>query len=153
MCEIDYGTLLRYPEVYENKRNAEMRCKELQRKKSENPKSVSDSEIVSAQGDLLEANKAYNIVWNEINLLKMVAERERQRKIREQSGVYQSLLDILDAYWLSVPEEMIVDIDLHFVNADGEEQFKTLVWTNSEYEDKVKRFRMLEEEREKGGWY
>lgn len=81
------------------------------------------------------------IIQDEMNLGKIVAERERQRKFREQSSVYQSLLDILDVYWLSEPEEMIVEIDLHFVKANGEEQFKNLVWTNSKYEDKARSFR------------
>lgn len=81
------------------------------------------------------------IIQDEINLGKMAAERDEQKRMWEQSSVYLDLMDILDAYWLSEPEEMIVEIDLHFVKANGEEQFKNLVWTNSKYEDKARCFR------------
>lgn len=46
---------------------------------------------------------------------------------------YQRILEILEDYWITEPEEKEVVVDMHFLNANGETQDKHLVWRNPKY--------------------
>lgn len=48
----------------------------------------------------------------------------------ENEFAYKRLLEILSDYWLAVPDEYAVKISMDFVNADGESQFKQIIWYN-----------------------
>jgi hypothetical protein len=41
---------------------------------------------------------------------------------------YQRLMEILDDYWLSEPDEAYVSIDMEFLKSDGQYQQKRIVW-------------------------
>jgi hypothetical protein len=43
---------------------------------------------------------------------------------------YQRLMEILDGYWLSEPDEAYVSIDMEFLKSDGQYQQKRIVWWN-----------------------
>lgn len=43
---------------------------------------------------------------------------------------YQRLMEILDDYWLSKPDEAYVSIDMEFLKSDGQYQQKRIVWWN-----------------------
>lgn len=43
---------------------------------------------------------------------------------------YQRLMEILDDYWLSEPDEAYVSIDMEFLKSDGQYQRKHIVWWN-----------------------
>ena len=46
----------------------------------------------------------------------------------KQSREYKRILEILDDYWLSQPEEEKVVIEMYFKHQNGEEQHKTILW-------------------------
>ena len=52
----------------------------------------------------------------------------------QNSWQYQRLLEVLDDYWLSEPDELIVSIHVDFVKADGQTQTKDFYWVNPNYE-------------------
>ena len=52
------------------------------------------------------------------------------KKIWKDEYEYKRLLEILDAYWLTEPDEERVHILLHFRHKNGETQDKSLVWQN-----------------------
>ena len=43
---------------------------------------------------------------------------------------YQRIVEILEDYWTSEPNEALVEIDMKFVHANGEWQSKTICWFN-----------------------
>ena len=43
---------------------------------------------------------------------------------------FQRLMEILDDYWLSEPDEAYVSIDMEFLKSDGQYQQKRIVWLN-----------------------
>ena len=45
-------------------------------------------------------------------------------------------MQILDDYWLTVPDEKRVEIKLTFLKADGQTQEKTIIWNNPKYTQK-----------------
>lgn len=49
---------------------------------------------------------------------------------------YQRILDILEDYWLTEPDEEYVKVDMYFRKKNGEEQGKTIIWTSEEYREK-----------------
>lgn len=46
---------------------------------------------------------------------------------------YQRILEILDNYWITEPDETEVVVDMHFLKANGETQDKHIVWRNPKY--------------------
>ena len=48
----------------------------------------------------------------------------------ENSYEYKRILEILDDYWLSEPEEVSVRVEMHFEHADGQKQDKVIEWHN-----------------------
>lgn len=52
------------------------------------------------------------------------------KKHWEDSYAYKRLMEILDDYWLSVEDEQLVEIEMHFEKADGQTQDKKLIWRN-----------------------
>ena len=48
---------------------------------------------------------------------------------------YHRLLEILNDYWLSVPDEKKVTIEMCFEKANGEKQYKTVIWRNERSKD------------------
>lgn len=57
---------------------------------------------------------------------------------RRHSYEYQRILDILEDYWLSEPDEEKVMVWMYFRKSDGQEQAKRIVWTSDEYKEKYK---------------
>lgn len=47
-----------------------------------------------------------------------------------KSFEYHRILEILEDYWLSQPNEETVEVTLYFKHKNGEEQRKTIKWTN-----------------------
>lgn len=47
-----------------------------------------------------------------------------------KSFEYHRILEILEDYWLSQPNEEKVEVTLYFKHKNGEEQRKTIKWTN-----------------------
>ncbi len=45
---------------------------------------------------------------------------------------YRRILEILSDYWLTVPDEKRVVVEMHFEKANGEKQEKRIVWKNTE---------------------
>lgn len=59
------------------------------------------------------------------------------KKIWKDEYVYKRLLEILDAYWLTEPNEAAVNIMLHFRHRDGQTQEKVLTWRNPNMQDGI----------------
>lgn len=57
---------------------------------------------------------------------------------------FQRLMEILDDYWLSEPDEAYVSIDMEFMKSDGQYQQKRIVWWNPNM-DSEKTSAMLKE--------
>lgn len=55
---------------------------------------------------------------------------------KKTSAAYQRIMDILYDYWLSVPDEEYVQINMYFRKADGQEQEKKIVWASPECQKK-----------------
>lgn len=51
----------------------------------------------------------------------------------KKSEHYQRIIEILDAYWLSEPDELKVRVNMDFIKANGETQRKSIVWINPNY--------------------
>ena len=47
---------------------------------------------------------------------------------------FQRIMEILEDYWLTEPDELYVKVDMTFVKADGQHQRKTINWFNPNYE-------------------
>lgn len=52
------------------------------------------------------------------------------KKKWENTGHYQRILQILEDYWLTEPEEAYVAVDMEFLKSDGQYQQKRIVWWN-----------------------
>ena len=52
----------------------------------------------------------------------------------DREMAYNRILEILDAYWLSEPDEQHVEVEMEFYKSNGESQFKTIRWDNPKYE-------------------
>lgn len=50
------------------------------------------------------------------------------RKEKKQSLEYKRIMEILDDYWLSEPDEERVVVEMHFYKGDGQEQHKRIIW-------------------------
>ena len=46
---------------------------------------------------------------------------------------YQRILEILDDYWLSEPDEYEVIVEMKFLKSDGQHQEKCIIWRNENY--------------------
>lgn len=62
---------------------------------------------------------------------KMVVSKSIREK--KNSYEYQKLMDILEDYWLTEPEEEFVRIEAYFRKSNGEEQGKVIEWGSEEY--------------------
>lgn len=51
----------------------------------------------------------------------------------DRKTVYNRILEILDDYWMSEPDELAVQISMDFLKANGETQSKHLTWANPDY--------------------
>lgn len=49
-------------------------------------------------------------------------------KEKKRTWQYKRILEILDDYWLTEPDEEYVSVNMYFRKANGEEQCKTIVW-------------------------
>ena len=49
-------------------------------------------------------------------------------------AVYERILEILDAYWITQKDELKVRVSMDFIKANGETQRKCLQWVNPNYE-------------------
>lgn len=59
------------------------------------------------------------------------SERKMMTKKKwENTGHYQRILQILEDYWLTEPEEAYVAVDMEFLKSDGQYQQKHIVWWN-----------------------
>jgi len=52
----------------------------------------------------------------------------------KDSSQYKRILEILEDYWLSQPDELAAVVSLDFLHADGQRQSKELVWINPNYQ-------------------
>lgn len=52
------------------------------------------------------------------------------KRERKQSPEYRRIIEVLDDYWLTVPDEELVVVEMHFYKADGQEQHKRISWKN-----------------------
>ena len=43
---------------------------------------------------------------------------------------YKRILDILNDYWLTEPNEDVVEVDMRFLHSNGESQAKSIIWRN-----------------------
>ena len=55
------------------------------------------------------------------------------RRLRKSSYEYRRILEILEDYWLSEPDEKLVVICMHFERANGETQDKRITWRNPRF--------------------
>ena len=62
----------------------------------------------------------------------------------KKCSAFQRLMEILDDYWLSEPDEAYVSIDMEFLKSDGQYQQKRIVWWNPNM-DSEKTSAMLKE--------
>lgn len=75
------------------------------------------------------------------------SERKMMTKKKwENSGHYQRILQILEDYWLTEPEEAYVCVDMEFLKGDGQYQHKHIVWWNPDM-DSEKTDAMLKQKR------
>lgn len=51
----------------------------------------------------------------------------------KQSREYKRILEILDEYWLSQPEEESVEVEINCRHRNGNIQQKTIKWRNPKY--------------------
>lgn len=51
-------------------------------------------------------------------------------RIWANSAQYKRILEILDAYWISEPNELKVRVSMDFIKANGEMQTKEIIWRN-----------------------
>jgi len=52
------------------------------------------------------------------------------RKVWHNSNEYLRILEILDDYWLSNPDEAEVRVEMYFRHENGETQAKRIIWRN-----------------------
>ena len=57
-----------------------------------------------------------------------------RKKYWENQYEYIRIKEILDAYWLEEPDELLVHVKMYFQKANGETQEKTISWINPYYE-------------------
>ena len=50
------------------------------------------------------------------------------------SAHYERIIEILEDYWLTQPDELAVVVSMDFIHADGQRQSKELVWHNPNYQ-------------------
>lgn len=58
------------------------------------------------------------------------------KKKWENTGHYQRILQILEDYWLTEPDEAYVCVDMEFLKGDGQYQHKHVVWWNPNMDSK-----------------
>lgn len=51
----------------------------------------------------------------------------------KNSKEFRKILDILDDYWLSEPDELRVRVTMDFIHSNGETQTKRIVWQNPDF--------------------
>lgn len=68
----------------------------------------------------------------QLRIAEMISEYAKTTKASDwkNSYEYKRVLEILDDYWLSEPEEVSVRIEMHFEHADGLKQDKVIEWHN-----------------------
>lgn len=52
------------------------------------------------------------------------------RKVWQNCNEYLRILEILDDYWISNPDEAEVRVEMYFRHGNGETQAKRIVWKN-----------------------
>jgi len=57
------------------------------------------------------------------------------KKIWKDTWKYKRILEILDDYWLSQPDEYKVRVQMEFIHSSGEKQRKVIQWQNPNYTD------------------
>lgn len=83
------------------------------------------------------ANETINDIAEYLNVSPEYVKGDDEHKRHwEDSSAYKRLLEILDDYWLTVEDEQLVEIEMHFEKADGQTQDKKLTWVNPNMEDK-----------------
>lgn len=53
-----------------------------------------------------------------------------------KSYEYQRIIEIMDDYWISQPDEKRVTVCMTFVKADGQTQSKRIIWRNPNIKSK-----------------
>ncbi len=57
------------------------------------------------------------------------------KKYFKDSYEYKRILEILDDYWLTEPDEKSVEVRMHFEHSDGQQQDKFISWENPKREN------------------
>ena len=52
------------------------------------------------------------------------------KKYWNDTDAYRRILEILDEYWLTEPDEEYVRVEMYFRHSNGEEQTKCIAWKN-----------------------
>ena len=52
----------------------------------------------------------------------------RKKTDFKKTWQYKRILEILDDYWLSQPDEEYVEVKMYFRHKNGEEQTKHIIW-------------------------
>ena len=55
---------------------------------------------------------------------------KRSKTDFDKTWQYQRILEILDCYWLSQPDEEYVEVKMYFRHKSGEEKTKHIVWSS-----------------------
>ena len=55
------------------------------------------------------------------------------KRIWKRCYEFRRLMEILNDYWLTVPDEKFVKVELTFEKANGEKQHKVITWINPKY--------------------
>lgn len=74
------------------------------------------------------------------------------KKFWNKSFEYRRILEILDDYWLTEPEEKEAMVEMHFLKANGETQSKQITWfnPNMEHDNEIEIINLADAFREEG---
>lgn len=84
-----------------------------------------DYEVLEKCAELLDCSPDY---------LRGVNNAATTKKYWDKSYEYLRIMEILDDYWLTEPEEKEVSVEMHFLKANGERQDKLITWCNPNME-------------------
>lgn len=59
------------------------------------------------------------------------------KKYWKDTWQYQRILEILEDYWLTEPDEKFVCVDLYFEHKNGMHQEKSICWTNPAIDEDI----------------
>ena len=57
---------------------------------------------------------------------------EGTKQKRMKSWQYVRIMELLEDYWLTEPDEESIRVDMYFRHKNGQEQWKSIAWDNRE---------------------